>query len=133
MRSSSSFRPAWRDPRRTGLSEAVARAKADIVAAFGLNATVIQDYYAIANALNENCKSAQTSVQNEASRLSGHYAGCRRQGGESAHSDVIKALLQSKAARPAIFRTPGLPWIKPKSTLAVLIFPTLQQNYRHRG
>ncbi len=105
-------------------AEAVARAKAD-VAARGLNVTVIQDYYAIANALRK-LQAAEQSRQESNNFLD--ITQKQEKGGEAAHADVIKALLQSKQ-RQRDLQDAQLALDKAKVALAVLIFPTLQQNF----
>src|SRR5580692_7518979 len=72
---------------RAQAAEAVAKAKAE-VAARGLNATVIQDYYAIVVAQRKQANT-QTSVQ-EAENFF-EITGKLEKGGEAAHADVIKA------------------------------------------
>ena len=104
--------------------EAVARAKAD-VAARGLNLTVIQDYYGIADA-ERKLKSAQQSLGEANNFLD--ITQKQEKGGEAAHADVIKATLQSKQ-RERDVQDAQLTVDKAKVTLAVLIFPTLQQNF----
>lgn len=105
-------------------AEAVARAKGD-VAARGLNVTVIQDYYAIANA-ERKLQAAQVSGKEAANFLD--ITQKQEKGGEAAHSDVIKALLQTKQ-RDRDLEEAQLALDKAKVALAVLIFPTLQQNF----
>ena len=68
-------------------AEAVARARLE-VAARGLNAAVIQNYYAIVSA-QRKLSNAQTSVQDAARFLD--VTQKQEQGGKAAHADVIKA------------------------------------------
>jgi outer membrane protein TolC len=105
-------------------AEAVARAKAD-VASRGLNVTVIQDYYGIADA-ERKLGSARQSL-NEANDFL-DITQKQEKGGEAAHADVIKAMLQSKQ-RERDVQDSQLAVDKARVTLAVLIFPTLQQNF----
>ena len=106
-------------------AEAVARAKAD-VAARGLNVTVTQDYYAIAGA-EHKLAAAELSRKEAADFLD--ITQKQETGGEAAHSDVIKALLQTKQ-RDRDLQDTQLAVDKAKTALAVLIFPTLQQNFQ---
>ncbi|HTU46585.1 MAG TPA: TolC family protein [Bryobacteraceae bacterium] len=110
--------------RAAAAAEAVARAKAD-VAARGLNATVIQDYYSIA--------AAQRKVTNAQASLSEaqHFLDItqkQERGGEAAHADVIKAQLQVQQ-RERDVQDAKLAVDKAKIALAVLIFPKLEVNY----
>lgn len=105
-------------------AEAVARAKAD-VAARGLNATVIQDYYAIADA-ERKFKNAQSSVQEAQEFLK--ITQQQETGGEAAHADVIKAQIQVQQ-RQRDLQDAELAVEKAKDTLAVLIFPTFRSDY----
>jgi len=110
--------------RAAAAAEAVARAKAD-VAARGLNATVIKDYYTIA--------AAQRKVTNAQAGLSEaqHFLDItqkQERGGEAAHADVIKAQLQVQQ-RERDVQDAKLAVDKAKIALAVLIFPKLEVNY----
>jgi outer membrane protein TolC len=106
-------------------AEAVARAKAD-VAARGLNVTVIQDYYAVAVA-EHKLRSAELSRKEGDDFLD--ITQKQEKGGEAAHADVIKALLATKQ-RERDWQEAQLALDKAKTALAVLIFPTLQQNFK---
>lgn len=110
--------------RLAAAAEAVARAKAD-VAARGLNATVIQDYYTIASA-HRKFDNAQTSLS-EARRFL-DITQKQERGGEAAHADVIKAQLQVEQRRRDV-QDAELAVDKAKLALAVLIFPRLEVNY----
>ncbi|HEY7303761.1 MAG TPA: TolC family protein [Bryobacteraceae bacterium] len=110
--------------RLAAAGEAVARAKAD-VAARGLTATVIQDYYGIANA-ERKFKNAQTSLQ-EAQRFF-DITQKQERGGEAAHADVIKAQLQVQQRQRDV-EDSQLAVVKAKNALAVLIFPSLPSSY----
>lgn len=110
--------------RMAAAAAAVARAKAD-VAARGLIATVVQDYYTIA--------SAQRKVTNAQSSLSEaeHFLDITQKqehGGEAAHADVIKAQLQVEQHRRDV-QDAELAVEKAKIALAVLIFPILNTDY----
>jgi len=105
-------------------AEAVAKAKAD-VAARGLNATVIQDYYAIASA-QRKAANAQTSLAEAQHFLD--ITQKQERGGEVAHADVIKARLQVEQHQRDV-QDAQLAAEKAKIALAVLIFPSLQLDY----
>jgi outer membrane protein TolC len=110
--------------RAAAAAEAVARAKAD-VAARGLKATVVQDYYAIASA-ERKVKNAQTSLA-EAQRFL-DITQKQERGGEVAHADVIKAQIQVEQ-RERDAQDARLAVEKAKIALAVLIFPAVQLDY----
>ncbi|HEY3939551.1 MAG TPA: TolC family protein [Bryobacteraceae bacterium] len=105
-------------------AEAVAKAKAD-VAARGLNATVIQDYYSIAST-QRKLGNAQTSLAETRQFLD--ITQKQERGGEVAHADVIKAQLTVQQRQRDV-QDAQLTLDKAKTALAVLIFPNLQQNY----
>jgi outer membrane protein TolC len=108
--------------RMAAAAEAVARARAD-VAERGLNATVIQDYYAIASA-ERRLKNAQTALT-EAQQFF-DITQKQERGGEVAHSDVIKAQLQVQQRQRDV--QDAQLWVeRSKITLAVLIFPAPMQ------
>jgi len=106
-------------------SEAVARAKADI-AARGLNATVIQDYYTIADS-ERRLQNAQQALKEAQQFL--EITQKLERGGEAAHADVIKAQLQVQQHQRDL-QDAVLALQKSKITLAVLIFPVLQLEYK---
>lgn len=110
--------------RLAAAAEAVARAKAD-VAARGLKAAVIQDYYAIASAQRKRAN-AQASLE-EAQRFL-DITQKQERGGEAAHADVIKAQLQAEQRKRDV-QDAELAAEKTKIALAVLIFPRLDLNY----
>jgi outer membrane protein TolC len=110
--------------RLAAAAEAVARAKAD-VAARGLKATVIQDYYAVAVAGRRVVNAEETTAEaQQFLDISRKQEGA----GEAAHSDVIKAQLQVQQ-RQRDTEEARLALQKAKITLAVLIFPQLELNY----
>ncbi len=78
--------------RRAAAAEAIATAKVE-VAARGLNATVIQNYYAIASA-QRKFTNAQTSLREAEQFLD--ITQKQEKGGEAAHADVIKAQIQQQ-------------------------------------
>lgn len=110
--------------RLTAAAEAVAKAKVDI-AARGLDATVTQDYYAIANA-QRKLKNAQTSLQEAQHFLD--ITQKQERGGEAAHADVIKGQIQVQQRQRDV-QDAQLAIEKAKNTLAVLIFPSLRSDY----
>jgi len=110
--------------RAAAAAEAVARAKAD-VAARGLNATVIQDYYAIASAERKLTNAATTLAEAR------HFLDItqkQERGGEAARADVIKAQLQVEQHQRDV-QDAQLAVEKAKIALAVLIFPALRLDY----
>ena len=105
-------------------AEAVARAKVD-VAARGLNATVIQNYYAIVSAQRRTVN-ARRSVQ-EAE----HFLDITRkqeQGGEAAHADVIKAQIDLQQRQRDVLDA-QLAAVKARMALGVLIFPNFTAEF----
>jgi outer membrane protein TolC len=110
--------------RMAAAAEAVARARLD-VAARGLKATVIQNYFAIA-AAERKLKNAQRSLSEAQQFLD--VTQKQEQAGEAAHADVIKAQLQVQQRQRDI-QDAELAVQKAKIGLAVLIFPSLQLNY----
>jgi outer membrane protein TolC len=110
--------------RRTEAAEAAARAKLD-VAARGLNATVIQDYYAIVSA-QRKFANVQTSLREAGNFLD--ITQKQERGGEAAHADVIKAQLQVQQ-RQRDLQDAELALDKAKIALAVLIFPDFREDF----
>ncbi len=94
----------------------------------GLNATVIQDYYAIV-AAQRKLANPQTSV-GEAERFL-DITQKQEKGGEVAHADVIKAQIDLQQ-RQRDLQDAQLAIEKAKIALGVLIFPGLQLGF-HRG
>jgi outer membrane protein TolC len=99
-------------------AEAIARAKVD-VAARGLNATVIQNYYAIISG-QRRLANTQRSVS-EAERFV-DITQKQEKGGEAAHADVIKAQIDLQQRRRDVAEA-QLAIEKAKIALGVLIFP----------
>jgi outer membrane protein TolC len=110
--------------RLAAAAEAVARARVEI-AARGLNAIVVQDYYGIASA-EQKAMNAERSLS-EARRFL-DVTQKQEGGGEVAHSDVIKAQLQVQQ-RTREVQDAELGVLKAKVALGVLIFPNLETNY----
>jgi outer membrane protein len=105
-------------------AEAVARAKSEI-AARGLNATVIQDYYAVADA-QRKATNAETSLHDAQNFV--NITEKMEHAGEAAHADVIKAEIQLQQ-RQRDLQDAQLAVEKAKLALAVLIFPTIRLDY----
>jgi outer membrane protein TolC len=110
--------------RRTRAAEAVARARVD-VAARGLKATVVQDYYAIVAAARV-FRNAQTSV-GEAQRFLEITQQLQR-AGEAAQADVIKAQINLQT-RQRELQEAEVNVEKAKITLGVLIFPDFTSDF----
>lgn len=105
-------------------AEAIARAKVD-VAARGVNATVIQNYYAIVGA-QRRAANIQRSV-GEAE----HFLDITRkqeQGGEAAHADVIKAQIDLEQRRRDL-KDAQVSIAKAKIALGVFIFPNFSADF----
>lgn len=105
-------------------AEAIARAKVE-VAARGLNATVIQNYYAIVSG-QRRFANAQTSVR-EAERFV-DITQKQERGGEAAHADVIKAQIDLQQRRRDLAEA-QLGIEKAKIALGVLIFPNFTSDF----
>jgi outer membrane protein TolC len=106
-------------------AEAVARARVEI-AARGLNATVIQDYYAIV-AAQRKLANGQRSVA-EAERFL-DITQKQERGGEVAHADVVKAQIDLEQRRRDL-KEAQLAIEKSKIALGVLIFPTFSTDFQ---
>jgi outer membrane protein TolC len=112
------------DHSRAGALEAVARAKAEI-AARGLVVTVIQNFYGLIAAQRKYATMQEAAA--EAARFL-QLSQKLENGGEVAHSDVIKAQLQEQDRRRDL-REAELAMEKSRLDLAVLIFPNLTENF----
>jgi len=114
----------YADYRRARSLEAVARAKAE-VAKRGLVVTVVQDYYGLIAAQRKyaNVQQAALEAQNFLD-----LSKKLENGGEVAHSDVIKAQLQSND-RQRDLREAQLAMDKARLDLAVLLFPDFNLNF----
>src|SRR3989442_4263107 len=110
--------------RRATAAAAVARARAEI-ASRGLVVTVVQNYCAVAGA-QQKLLSAQKAAD-EGDRFFKLTQDLER-GGEVAHSDVIKAELQSQDRRRQL-QEAQLGLLNARLDLAVLIFPDFNDNY----
>jgi len=105
-------------------AEAIARARVE-VAARGLNATVIQNYYAIVSA-QRKAVNLQRSVQ-EAERFL-DITQKQEKGGETAHADVIKAQIDLQQ-RQRDLKDARYAVEKAKIALGVLIFPNFSSDF----
>lgn len=112
------------DLRRARALEAVARAKAEI-AARGLVLTVVQNYYGFIAAQRK-----YATVQQAAGEAQRFLDLSRKleNGGEVAHSDVIKAEIQSND-RQRDLREARLAMDKARLDLSVLLFPNFDENF----
>ena len=113
------------DYRRAGTMAAWARARAD-VAARGLVVTVVQDYYAVLAAERKHVN-AKTAANDAAKFLS--LTEKLEHGGEVAHSDVLKAQLQSNDRKRGLDDS-EVEAMKARMELAVLILPDVTGNFQ---
>jgi outer membrane protein TolC len=109
---------------RSLAAQAVARARVD-VAARGLNATVVQDYFAIV-AAQRKFTNAQTSLR-EAERFL-DITDKQEKAGEAAHADVVKARLQLQQRQRDLLDAQAA-IEKSKIALGVLIFPAFSSEF----
>ena len=109
---------------RTAAAAAAARAKAE-VAARGLVATVVQTYYA--EVIGKR-KYANAQLAADEARRFFDLSRKLEQGGEVAHSDVIKAQLQANDANRAL-REAQLAMDRSHIELAVLVFLNFNQDF----
>ena len=114
----------WAEYRSTAAAEAVARAKAD-VAGRGLVATVVQNYYTLVAAVRKTA-SAQQGLREAQQFLD--ITERQENGGEVAHSDVVKAQIQV-AQRLRDAEDAGLVVLKSRLALSVLIFPDFRDEF----
>ena len=112
------------EQQRAAAAEAVARARVD-VASRGLNAVVIQDFYAIADAVRK-LDNATLSLTEARQFLD--ITQKQESGGEVAHADVVKAQIQSQQRQLELNEAQTV-IAKAKIALAVLIFPDFQTGY----
>jgi outer membrane protein TolC len=110
--------------RRMGAAAAVAKAQAEI-ASRGLVVTVVQNYYAISAAQLK--MEAAKRLAEEGDRFL-KVTQDLENGGEVAHSDVIKAELQARD-RQRQLREAQLGYLNARLNLAVLIFPDFNDSY----
>jgi outer membrane protein TolC len=110
--------------RRTMALEAIAKAKVE-VAVRGLNATVIQGYYAIVVA-QRKFVNLQISVAESQRFLD--VTQKQEKGGEVAHADVIKAQIDLQQ-RQRDLKEAQVTIEKARIALGVLIFPTFSSDF----
>jgi outer membrane protein TolC len=110
--------------RRTAAAQAVARAKAEI-AARGLVVTVVQAYYGLQAA---EAKAASTQAASDEAQRFLDMSRKLEQGGEVAHSDVIKAQIQANDQLRAL-QEAKLAAEDARLNLAVLLFPNFFQDF----
>ena len=110
--------------RRMGAAAAVAKAQAEI-ASRGLVVTVVQNYYAI-SAAGLKVETAKRLAE-EGDRFL-KITQDLENGGEVAHSDVIKAELQARD-RQRQLREAQLGYLNARLNLAVLIFPDFNDTF----
>ena len=105
-------------------AEATARAKQEI-AARGLAATVVQNYYGVATATRRLSGARQSLAEAE------QFLDITRKqesGGEVAHADVVKAELQVEQRRREL-QDDGANREKARLGLGVLLFPDIEQAF----
>jgi len=110
--------------RRALAAEAVAQAKAD-VAARGIVATLVQDYYAVVIA-QRRLANAQRTLDDARKFLD--LTQKQETGGEAAHADVVKAQLQVQQHERDVSDA-QLAIDKSQIALAVLIFPDFRRDF----
>ena len=113
----------WADFHRAQAAEASARARAD-VAARGLVATIVQAYYGLV-AAQRKAASARQSLREAQQFLD--ISQRQEQGGEVAHSDVVKAQIQV-AQRQRDAEDADLTSEKSRIGLAVMVFPDFRED-----
>ena len=119
------FAPArWGEYRAAAAAEAVAKAKAD-VAARGLVAAVVQDYYGVVTALRKAASATQGVT--EAQQFL-DITEKQERGGEVAQSDVVKARIQVEQ-RQRDAQDAELAALKARLALSVIIFPDYRENF----
>ena len=109
---------------RAAANEAIAKAKAEI-ARRGLTVTVTKAYYGLTVAQRKYATSQQSLDQ--AKRFY-NLAQQQEGNGQNSHSDVIKSEIQFRQQQQA-FDEAGLAMENARLDLAVLLFPTLNENF----
>jgi outer membrane protein TolC len=112
------------EARRVAANAAVAKARAEI-ASRGLVVTVVESYFGVAAA--EKKLAVAQKADDEGDRFLKLTTDLEK-GGEVAHADVIKAELQMNDRRRQL-REAKLALLNARLELAVLIFPTFDENY----
>jgi outer membrane protein TolC len=112
------------DYRRAAATQALARAKAEI-AARGLIVTVVRAFYGVL--VTQGKTQSTQAAADEAQRFLDNSRKLE-QGGEVAHSDVIKAQIQANDQQRA-FQDAKLSEQNARLNLAVLLFPNFFQDF----
>ena len=112
------------DYRRSAAAEAVARARSEITAR-GLVVTVVQAYYGLVVAQRKYSTEQQAAT--EAERFF-DISQKLEHGGEVAHSDVIKAQIQSNQQQRDL-QEAELEMNRSRLELAVLVFPDFNESF----
>ena len=110
--------------RRAAAAEAVARARSEI-AARGLVVTVVQSYYGYLVAQRKYATAQRAAAEAE------HFLSISQKlenGGEVAHSDVLKAQIQYQAQQRDLQQA-ELEMNKSRLDLAILLFPDFNENF----
>jgi len=110
--------------RRAQAAEALAEAKADL-AARGIFATLAQDYYGLVIAQRKLANAEQSLRDAQAFQS---ITEKLEQGGEAAHTDVIKAQLQTEQRQRDVSDA-RLTVDKTRIALGVLLFPDFRQDF----
>jgi outer membrane protein len=114
----------YADYRRASAARALASARAEI-AARGLVVTVVQAYYGL---LAAQGKTASLQAASDEAQHFLHITRKLEQGGEVAHSDVIKAQIQANDQQRAA-QEAKLAELNARLGLAVLLFPNFLQDF----
>jgi outer membrane protein TolC len=112
------------DYRRAAAAQALARARAEI-AARGLTVTVVREFYGLLAAQGKTLSTQ--AAADEAQRFLDNSRKLE-QGGEVAHSDVIKAQIQANDQQRTL-QDAKLSEQNARLTLAVLLFPNFFQDF----
>jgi outer membrane protein TolC len=114
----------WAEYHGAAAAEAVARAKAD-VAGRGLVATIVQNYYSLVSTQRKFASAQQGLLE---ARQFLDITQRQENGGEVAHSDVVKAQIQV-AQRTRDAQDAELAVLKSRLGLSVLIFPDFRDTF----
>jgi outer membrane protein TolC len=110
--------------RRAAALAAASKARADI-AARGLVVTVVQNYFAV-SAAEQKLEAAKRTADEGQKFL--QLTQDLEKGGEAAHSDVIKAELQSQDRKRQL-QEAQLALLNARLNLAILVFPDFNDNF----
>jgi outer membrane protein TolC len=114
----------WADYRAASAAEVVARAQAD-VAARGLVATVVENFYTLVAATRKTASARQGL--SEAQRFL-EITQRQEAGGEVAHSDVVKAQIEV-GQRARDVQDAELTELKSRLGVSVVVFPDFRDNF----